>query len=101
MGCRTSDSVGSDLCKSFPRGTVVKNPPAYAGDMSSIPGLRRFSGGANGNPLQYRGLENSMDQRRWAATQSMRSQRPDTTECLSTRAMYVKDTHVRKEEGKL
>ena len=75
MGCRTSDSVGSNLCKSFPRGTVVKNPPAYAGDMSSIPGLRRFPGGGNGNPLQYCGLENSMDRRPWPDTQSVRSQR--------------------------
>ena len=75
MGCRTSDSVGSNLCKSFPRGTVVKNPPAYAGDMSSIPGLRRFPAGGNGNPLQYCGLENSMDRRPWPDTQSVRSQR--------------------------
>ena len=31
----------------------VKNPPANAGDIRdtvSIPGLRRFLGGANGNP---------------------------------------------------
>ena len=34
---------------------VVKNPPANAGDvrdMGSIPGLGRFPGGGNGNPLQ-------------------------------------------------
>ena len=33
---------------------VVKNPPAIAGDardVGSIPGLGRFSGEGNGNPL--------------------------------------------------
>ena len=32
---------------------AVKNPPANAGDMSSIPGSARSSGGGHGNPLQY------------------------------------------------
>ena len=39
---------------------VVNNPPANAGDArdaSSTPGLRRSSGGRNGNPLQYPYLE--------------------------------------------
>ena len=29
---------------------MVKNPPANAGDMGSIPGSGRFSGEGNGNP---------------------------------------------------
>ena len=33
-------------------GSVVKNPPAYAGDPALIPGLVRFPGEGNGNPLQ-------------------------------------------------
>ena len=40
---------------------VVKNLPANAGDMSSVPGLGRSSGIGNGNPLQYSCLGNSMD----------------------------------------
>ena len=43
---------------------AVKNLPAIAGDprdAGSIPGLERFSGEGNGNPLQYPCLENSMD----------------------------------------
>ena len=35
---------------------MVKNPPANAGDpgdMGSIPGLGRSSGGRHGSPLQY------------------------------------------------
>ena len=48
----------------FPGGTVVKNPPANAGearDASLIPGLGRSPGVGNGNPLQYSCMENSMD----------------------------------------
>ena len=32
---------------------MVKNPPANAGDTSSIPGLGRSPGEGNGNPLLY------------------------------------------------
>ena len=40
--------------KGFPGGSVVKNPPASAGDTrdtGSIPGLGRSPGEGNGNPL--------------------------------------------------
>ena len=55
------DFIGIDhsfYC-SFPGGSVVKNPPANAGDVGSIPGSGRFLGEGNGNPLQYSCLENS------------------------------------------
>ena len=45
----------------FSGGTVVKNLPANAGDLGSIPGSGRFLGGGHGNPLQYSCLENPMD----------------------------------------
>ena len=45
----------------FPGGSVVKNPPANAGDMGLIPGLGRSSKEGNGNPLLYPCLGNSMD----------------------------------------
>ena len=54
----------------FLRGSVVKNLLASAGfarDADSIPGLRRSSGGRNGNPLQYSCLENSMVRGTWWA----------------------------------
>ena len=54
--------------KGFPGGAVVKNPPASAGDMGSIPGSGRSPGEGNGNPLQYAYLENSMDIGAWQAT---------------------------------
>ena len=47
---------------------VVKNLPANAGDAGSISGLGRSPGVGNGNPLQYSGLENSMDREAWRAT---------------------------------
>ena len=50
---------------------VVKNPPANAGaagDMGSIPGSGRSSGGGHDKPLQYSCLENPMDKGAWRAT---------------------------------
>ena len=55
----------------FTGGTVVKNPPANAGDTTdagSIPGTERFPGVGNGNPLQYSCLENSMNRGAWWVT---------------------------------
>jgi len=37
----------------FPGGSVVKKPPANAGDMNLIPEWRRSPGEGNGNPVQY------------------------------------------------
>ena len=48
----------------FPGGSVVKNPPANAGDprdVGSVPGSGRSPGVGNGNLLPYSCLENSMD----------------------------------------
>ena len=53
---------------SFPGVSMVNNPPAKAGDSSSIPGSGRSSGEENGNPLQYSCLENPMDREAWWAT---------------------------------
>ena len=41
--------------------SLLKNLPPKAGDAGSVPGLGRSPGEGNGNPLQYCGLENSMD----------------------------------------
>ena len=35
----------------FPGGSVVKNPPANAGDTGLIPGSERSPGEGNGNPF--------------------------------------------------
>ena len=55
----------------LPSGSVVKNPPANAGDAGDadwIPGLGRSLGEGNGNPLQYSCLGNLMDREAWQAT---------------------------------
>ena len=47
--------------KGFSCGSVRKESACNAGDWSSIPGLGRSPGKGKGYPLQYSGLENSMD----------------------------------------
>ena len=47
----------------FPGVSGIKNPPANAGDVGSIPGLGRSPGEGNGNPLQYSCLGKSHRQR--------------------------------------
>ena len=47
--------------------SVVKNPPANAGEAGSIPQLERSPGKGNNNPLQYSCLGNAMDRgAQWA-----------------------------------
>ena len=55
----------------FPTNSVGKESVCDAGDPGSIPGLGRSPGERKGYPLQYSGLENSIDKE------------SDTTEQLS------------------
>ena len=57
----TKETVG------FPDGSAVKNPPANAGDLGSIPGLDISSGKGNGTPIQYSCLRNPTDREAWQA----------------------------------
>ena len=52
----------------FPDGSVVKNPPANARDVSLIPMSGRSPGEGDSNPLQYACLGNPMDREAWKAT---------------------------------
>ena len=45
----------------FPGSSDGKESTCIAGDLGSIPELGRFSGKGNSYPLQYSGLENSLD----------------------------------------
>ena len=57
-------SMGSQRVRhnfGFPGGSDSKETTCNAGDLDSIPGLRRCPGEWKGYPLQYSGLENSMD----------------------------------------
>ena len=47
---------------------VLKNSPASAGDMGSIPESGRSLGGGHDSPRQYSCLENPMDRGAWWAT---------------------------------
>ena len=57
-----------DILLGFPGGSVVKNPPANAGDAGSIPGPGRYPAEENGNPLQYSCLGNLTERGAWWAT---------------------------------
>ena len=52
----------------FPDGSDDEESACNAGDPDSIPGLGRFPGEGNGNPLQYSCLKNPMDRGAWQAT---------------------------------
>ena len=60
-------------------GSLVKNPPANAGEVGSIPGFGRSPGEGNGNPLQYSCLENPVDRGAWRATVHGVTKELDTT----------------------
>ena len=72
---------------------MVKNLPATAGDLSSIPGSGRSPGVASGNPLQYSCLENSHGQRSLAGYNPWGHRELDTTEQLNEHThTYMSDT---------
>ena len=47
--------------RAFPGGSAGKESTYNARDLGLIPGLGRYPGEGKGYPLQYFGLENSMD----------------------------------------
>ena len=61
---------GKSLRGGIPAGSVVKNPPAQAGDRASIPGSRRSHEAGNDNTLQCSYLGNPMDRGAWWATEN-------------------------------
>ena len=61
----------------FPCGSDGKESACNAGDLGTIPGLGRSPGEGEGYPLQYSGLETSMDYSTWGLKES------DMTEQLS------------------
>ena len=69
MWCFQSvELVAHDFKVGFPEGSVVKNPPANAGDTRSIPGSGMSLEEGNGNPLHYSCLGNPKDRGAWRAT---------------------------------
>ena len=58
----------SNIPYGLPGGSDSKESVCNAGDLGSIPGLGRYPREGNNYPLQYSGLENSMDRGVWQAT---------------------------------
>ena len=67
----------------FPGGSVVKNPPANAGDVGLIPGSGRSPREENGNPLRCSCLGNPIDRGAWGATDHGFAKESDTTQQLN------------------
>ena len=65
---KPSGELGSRMPEGFLRDSVGKESACNAGDLGLIPGLGRSPGEGNSYPLQYSGLENSMDRGAWRAT---------------------------------
>ena len=67
--CQASPGIQNEINASyqcfFPNGSDDKDSVCNAGDLGSIPGLRRFPGEGNGYPLQYSCLKISMDREAW------------------------------------
>ena len=53
--------ISTPIFLGIPCGSAGKEFTCNAGDLGSIPGLERSAGEGKGYPLQYSGLENSMD----------------------------------------
>ena len=62
------DMLPTAVLLGFPGGSDGQEPACSAGDPGSNPGLGRSLGEGNSYPLQYSGLENSMDRGAWQAT---------------------------------
>ena len=58
MGSKSENKKG---LLSLPGGSAGKESACNAVDLGLIPGLGRYPGEGKGSPLQYSGLENSMD----------------------------------------
>ena len=56
-----TDRLATPVFLGFPGGSAVKESAFSVGDLGSVPGLGRSPGEGKGYPLQYSGLENSID----------------------------------------
>ena len=71
-----------------------KESTCNTGDLGSIPGSGRSSGGEHGNPLQYSCLENPHGQRRLTGYSPWGHKESDTTERLNTAERIVSKSNV-------
>ena len=64
------DRLPTPVFLGFPGGSAGKESACNVGDLGLIPGLGRSPGDGKGYPLQYSGLENSMDYTVYGVTKS-------------------------------
>ena len=76
----------------FPDGSVVKNLPANAEDLGSIPGSGRSPGEGNGNPLQHHAWRIPWTKKP-GGLQSWGRKESDTTEQLNNNSAAAKTEH--------
>ena len=69
--------------------SAIKNPPANAGDIGSLPGLGRYPGEGSGNPLQYSCLGNPMDRGSWGVTVYGITKSPHNLATKQTATQYI------------
>ena len=87
---KTSSSAEKDgnlISTTFPGGSNSKESACNSGDLGWIPGLGRYPGEGNGNPLQYSCLENPPGQRSLAGCRPQGCKAFNTAERLSTRTL--------------
>ena len=70
-----ADFPTGSVVKGFPCGSLGKESTCNAGDLGTIPGLGISPTEGKGYPLQYSGLENSMDSP-WGCKESDTTERP-------------------------
>ena len=80
----------SSQVRGFPGGSDGKESACNVGDLGSIPGLGRSSGGGHVKPLQYSYLENPHGQRSLEGCSPRCCKESDRTEQLSMHVYYVK-----------
>ena len=80
----TLTKISLEGASGFPGGSAVKNLPACAGDVSSIPGLGRFPWRRECSPLRHSCLGNAMVRGAWRATVLGGHRELDTTEQLKS-----------------
>ena len=85
----------------FPCVSAGKESSCNVGDLGLIPGLRRSPGEGKGYPLQYSGLENSMDYvySPWGCKESDRTERLSVSLWASLTAQLVKNVPAVQETG--
>ena len=77
---RSRVAVSYGYVRGFPGGSVIKNLPAGAGGVGSIPGLRRSPRERKGNPLQCSCLGNPRDRGARRAAVHAVAEELDTTQ---------------------